>query len=94
MSQLGLDTAPLDRLARLEADPTLCHTGARWRAHAYAYPESKSRALDLAASYAEKDEALRVELTETLAEFREKASDDVSSIRYLSWLADEMGAAA
>lgn len=84
-------TSPLDRLARIEADPTLRHTGARWRAHEAAYPGSGGA--ERARLYAETDAVKLAEVEASLAEVEGQFPDD-EAVAYLRWLRDELSGAA
>lgn len=78
--------SPAERLARLEADPTLRHTGVRWLAHEAAYP---GHGAEQAQEFRAADLALHAYVASSLAEFEAKLPDD-SSTRYMRWLRDEL----
>lgn len=77
------------RLERIEADPTLRFSGARWRAHEAVYPGSG--AAEYAERYRERDAETLAEIEAALAEFEAKCPGDESAA-YLRWLRDELAA--
>jgi hypothetical protein len=79
-----------ERLAALEADPTLRCTGARWRAHEKVFPGMGADVM--VARYAGRDRATLGAVERCLAEFRERVPEDAGSIGYLVWLVEELAA--
>ena len=63
-------------LARLAADPTMAHTGPRWRLHAIVHPHAAADAIELAAGYATRDAALLITYRALLAELDRTLPDD------------------
>lgn len=89
---LGVEAATPagERLARLAADPNLCHTSARWLAHEDVYPGRG--ALDSALNRRETDAVLLAEVRAAAAGADEKIPDD-GATGYLHWLAAELAGA-
>lgn len=81
----------VERLERLEADPNLRHSGARWRLHQVVHPSSGADAETLVANYVQRDQKLIAEFEALLAELRESAPDD-EAIGYCEWALGELRA--
>lgn len=86
----AVPVSPRERLARIETDPNLRHSGARWRAHEAVFPGRGAAAL--AENYTARDAELRASFQALLAELLEKAPDETDEIAYCEWALSELGA--
>lgn len=71
-------------LARLATDPTMAHTGPRWRLHALVHPDAATDAHEIAARYEGKDRALLLTYCALLAELERRLPDDALA-DYCRW---------
>lgn len=88
MSTATMPTLAQAHLDAMKADPTLRHTGARWRAHEAVFPGKG--ALDLAARCAARDAALAAKITVARDDHARKLGADHDETRYLDWLLEQL----
>lgn len=82
----------LRRLARLQDDPNLRNSAARWRAHERCYPGSGAADV-ITPGLLARDKQMLADARELLADLREKAPGD-EAIPYVEWMCAELAAEA